>query len=198
MIFGLPSSTEVNRQLPKKAVIEKFDLKGRDRTAFDSLIHRIVITNEVSPRTVNVSEGEIKGIFILNVELHEESYDPNVISMLFKAIDQRMVMVLTCGPRCRPVVFHGRMVEGSWRLTDEMTFELEGIGMDDVWRNMVLGVGGFTLEDGNDLDSQIRIEGERDARRKEIDRLEKRMMSTKQDREKREIYARIRTLREGL
>ena len=46
MSFGLPASTEVSRQLPKKAIIEKFGLTGKERTRFDSTIHRIIITNE--------------------------------------------------------------------------------------------------------------------------------------------------------
>ena len=32
MSFGLPPSTEVSRQLPKKAIIERFGLSGKERT----------------------------------------------------------------------------------------------------------------------------------------------------------------------
>lgn len=66
MSFGLPQSTEVSRQLPKKAIIEKFGLVGKERTRFDSTIHRIIISNEISPRTVNILEGkDVKSIFVL-------------------------------------------------------------------------------------------------------------------------------------
>ncbi|MBR1973412.1 MAG: DUF4391 domain-containing protein, partial [Candidatus Methanomethylophilaceae archaeon] len=68
-MYGLPQSTEVNRVLPKNKVVEKFGLTGKDRSMFETKIHRIVISNEVSDRTTNLTVGDITGFFILRVEL---------------------------------------------------------------------------------------------------------------------------------
>ena len=70
-MYGLPQSTEVNRVLPKNKVVEKFGLTGKDRSMFETKIHRIVISNEVSGRTTNLTVGDITGFFILRVELSE-------------------------------------------------------------------------------------------------------------------------------
>lgn len=40
MKSGLPESAVVYQQLPKKAVYEKFDLTGQEKSRFDQSIHK--------------------------------------------------------------------------------------------------------------------------------------------------------------
>lgn len=47
-MFGLPISTERKKQLPKKAIYAKFDLKPSQRESFDADIARIDIVAVVS------------------------------------------------------------------------------------------------------------------------------------------------------
>ena len=51
-MYGLPVTTEVKKQLPKKAIYAKFDLNTAQRDAFDADISRIDIVAVVSPATV--------------------------------------------------------------------------------------------------------------------------------------------------
>lgn len=193
MSFGLPQSTEISRQLPKKAIIEKFGLTGKERTRFDSTIHRIIITNEISPRTVNIPEGkDVKSIFVLKVELQDEGYDEKVISLLFRLIEQNMVLVLESGIRCRPIAFREVLIQGEW--TQNLDLDLNGLDMDDVWEDLIKQVGNIVVEEGNDLDSQIAIDEEFRKRDLEIKRLEKKMASEKQPRRKRELYSQLKEL----
>ena len=194
MSFGLLASTEVSRQLPKKAIIEKFGLTGKERTRFDSTIHRIIITNEISPRTVNIPEGkDVKSIFVLKVELQDEDYDEKVISLLFKLIEQNMVLVLESGIRRRPIVFREVLIQGEW--TQDLDLHLNGLDMDDVWDDLIKQVGNIVVAEGNDLDSQIAIDEGCRERDLEIKRLEKKMASEKQPRRKRELYEQIKDLK---
>lgn len=194
MSFGLPQSTEISRQLPKKAIIEKFGLAGKERTRFDSTIHRIIISNEISPRTVNIPEGkDVKSIFVLKVELQDEDYDEKVISLLFRLIDQNMVLVLESGIRYRPIVFREVLIQGVW--TQDLDLHLNGLDMDDIWENLIKQVGNIVVEEGNDLDSQIAVDEECRKRDLEIKRLENKMASEKQPRRKRELYEQIKQLK---
>lgn len=61
-MYGLPISTERKKQLPKKAIYAKYDLKTSQRESFDADIARIDIVAVVSAATVPaLSEGtEIK------------------------------------------------------------------------------------------------------------------------------------------
>ena len=195
MSFGLPPSTDINNIISKKAIIEKFSLSGQERTRFDSSIHRIVICNEISPRTVNIPPGDIKSIFILRAELREEDCDPRVLSMLFNLIDQRMVIVLQCGIRCKPTVFNDILIEGEWMLQSDFSLILEGLDLDDVWKNFVIQVGHIEMEEGNSLSEQICKNEKRKAMESQIAQLTKKMMSEKQPKKKRELFEQIKSIR---
>lgn len=193
MSFGLPPSTEVNRQLPKKAIIEKFGLSGKERSSFDSTIHRIIITDEISPRTVNIPQGDdVKSIFILKVELQNDDYDEKVIVMLFKLIEQNMVVILQSGIRYRPIVFRDVLIQGEW--TDDPDLKLSGLDLDEAWENIIKDVGEIVIGDGNDLDSQIAVNEECRRLDVEIERVRKKMFSEKQPRRKRELYDQLKEL----
>ena len=67
-VHGLPSSTEIKKLVHKKLLYAKFpkELCGERRKQFDDDIGRIVVTNEISPVSVNIKEGEqVKSIFVL-------------------------------------------------------------------------------------------------------------------------------------
>ena len=59
-VHGLPSSTEIKKLVHKKLLYAKFpkELCGERRKQFDDDIGRIVVTNEISPVSVNIKEGE--------------------------------------------------------------------------------------------------------------------------------------------
>ena len=83
-MFGLPSSTEVKKQLPKKAIYAKFDMSASQRERFDADISRIDIMAIVSSKTLpGLAEGEeIKEFYVLGVQLKHREYDPKNITML--------------------------------------------------------------------------------------------------------------------
>lgn len=194
MSFGLPPSTEVNKTIPKKAIIEKFSLTGKERMGFDSSIHRIVISNEISSRTVNIPQGDIRSIFILKAELREEDCDPHVLSMLFRLIDQKMIIVLQCGIRCKPTVFDDVMIEGEWALESNLSMNLNGLDLDDVWKNLIMQIGHIDAGNYDNLSDMIHEYEKRKRTGAEIARLTKKMMNEKQPKKKRELFEQIRKL----
>ena len=95
-MFGLPTSTEVKKQLPKKAIYSKFDMSASQRERFDADISRIDIVAIVSLKTIpTLAEGEeVKEFYVLGVQLKRKEYDPNNITMLTKLIPHKMVFAL--------------------------------------------------------------------------------------------------------
>ena len=51
-MYGLPTSTEVKKQLPKKAIYAKFNMPTSQREHFDAAIARLDIVGMVSSKTV--------------------------------------------------------------------------------------------------------------------------------------------------
>ena len=76
-MYSLPQSTEIKKQLPKKAIFTKFDLKTSQKESFDSDISRIDIVGVISPETLPaLTEGkEIKSLYVLAVQLKRKNYD---------------------------------------------------------------------------------------------------------------------------
>lgn len=198
MMLGLPSSTVVRQNIPKQLIIEKGKLSTADKKRFDSDIHSITIVGEISPRTMNIAPGNnIRRIAILEVRLRDKDYNQKSVLSIFKAIEQKMIIVLRLERSYRLSVFNDVMIEGEWS-ESEPELKIGGIDLDSVWNNLVMSVGDITIQEGRTLSEQIADNEERRKISEEIDRLSSKMAKEKQPRVQREIYARIKMLREQL
>ena len=94
-MLGLPKSTEMNKQLPKKAIYAKFQMNTAAKDKVDADISRIVIVNEISPSRINIPAGEEVGsFFVLLVALKKKNFDEKTIAALSKLIPQNILFVL--------------------------------------------------------------------------------------------------------
>lgn len=93
-MYSLPSSTARKRQLPKKAIYAKFDLKPTQRDSFDADVARIDIVAIVSPATIpTLSEGaEVKEFYVLDVQMKRKEYDARNILLLNRLIAQHVFL----------------------------------------------------------------------------------------------------------
>ena len=64
-MLGLPKTTEMSKQLPKKAIYTKFQMNTAAKEKIDADISRITIVNEIAPNKVNIPSGEdVKSFFL--------------------------------------------------------------------------------------------------------------------------------------
>ncbi len=196
-MLGLPKNTELNKQLPKKAIYAKFQMNTAARDKIDSDIARIAIVNEVSPTRVNIASGEkVTGFYVLLVTLKKRDFDEKNIITLSKLIPQKMVMVLEYDNQAKLAVFHTKLMQSEWSMRENLTLELKGLNLDTVWENIIVQIGGLTVEQGYSLDEQIIIDEQRNKLQKEIARLEKLARAEKQPKKKFELVQEIKNLRE--
>ena len=195
-MLGLPKSTEMERQLPKKLIYEKFNMTTAAKEKFDAAVSRIFITNEISPATVNTQAGEtVKAIFVLNVQLKSKTFDEREILLLSKLIDQNLLFVLSYEAEIMPAVVRGKLLCSPWLPAQSFTAALTGLDLDAVWENLILQITGMELQSGNSLDEQIAENERREKLQKEIERLEKLARKEQQPTKKFELVERIRFLR---
>ena len=189
-MFGLPISTERKKQLPKKAIYAKFDLKPSQRESFDADIARIDIVAVVSSATVPaLSEGaEIKEFYLLDVQMKRKEYDTKNIALLTKLIPQKMVLALQYETQTQFAIYHTK-------LTDDATLPLSGLNLDTVWENIVTHIGQIEVEEGNTLAEQIASNDQRAKVLAQIATLERKMANEKQPRRKREYFEQIKKLK---
>lgn len=199
-MLGLPKSTEISKQLPKKAIFQKFELKPVQRDAFDADISRIDIVNVVSPNTVpGLKAGERVGEFyVLMVTLKREKFDEKNILLLTKLIKQNMVFSLVFGKDVRMAVVHEKLFLKDWEPLEDAALPLIGVDLDKVWENIVTTLGNFEVKEGLTVEEQIASNDEKEKLLKQIEALEKKLRVEKQPRKKFELHKQILELKERL
>lgn len=201
-MYGLPQSTIVKKQLPKKAIFAKFDLKPSRRESFDADIARIDIVAVVNPTTVPaVGEGSgVKEFYVLAIQLKRKEYDSKNIALLTKLIPRNIVFALHYEEEVQFAIYHTKLITSNWQLlTPNSSFlTVQGLDLDVVWENIVKNIGSIEVEDGNTLKEQIREDDERAKILKQIEILDKKCRTEKQPRRKLEIFEQIKKLKKGL
>lgn len=198
-MYGLPDTTQVKKQLPKKAIYTKFELKPAQRDGFDADVSRIDIVAVISPTTVPaVAAGEeIKEFYVLTVQLKRKDYAEKNIEMLSKLIPQNILFALQYENQTQLAVYHTKFICSMWMPTDEMVITLSGLNLNTVWENIIKTVGKIQVQEGNTLAEQIAEDEERVRTLKLIAALEKRMAKETQPRKKRELFEQIKTLKKS-
>lgn len=195
-MFNLPAHTEVNKALPKKAIFAKFGLKAVHRDHFDEDISRLVISHEITTRSVPaLATINIQGIYVVTVLLKRKDFDHRNIELLTKLIPQKMVIALLHEEQVQFAIFHERLFFSPWQPADEASLPLNGLSLDDVWQSMVTTIGNITVKDGNTLTEQIAVDEQREKLRKQIVTLEAKMRKEKQPRKKLELHQQILNLK---
>ena len=196
-MYGLPISTERKKQLPKKAIYAKFDLKPSQRESFDTDVARIDIIAVVSSATVPaLSEGtEIKEFYVLAVQMKRKGYDTKNIALLTKLIPQKMVLALQFEEQTQFAIYHIKLITSAWQPTEDAVLPLSGLNLDTVWEGIVKSIGQIDVEDGNTLTEQIATNDQRAKLLTQIATLERKMASEKQPRRKREYFEQIKKLK---
>lgn len=199
-MYGLPISTERKKQLPKKAIFAKFDLKPSQRESFDADIARIDIVAVVSSATVPaLGEGaEIKEFYLLVVQLKRKEYDSKSIALLTKLIPQKMVLALQFEEQTQFAIYHTKLISSVWQPTEDAALPLSGLNLDAVWENIVKSIGQIDVEEGNTLVEQIKEDDTRAKLLKQIEQLEHRSRAEKQPRKKLELFEKLKELKKKI
>ena len=199
-MYGLPISTERKRQLPKKAIYAKFDLKTSQRESFDADIARIDIVAVVSPETIPaLGEGaEVKEFYVVDVQMKRREYDAKNILLLTRLIAQHMIFALRHEDQVQFAIFHSKLFTTVWQPVEHATLPLSGLNLDAVWENMVKHIGQIEVAGDNSLATQIADDDQRAKLLAQIATLERKMANEKQPRRKRDYFEQIKKLKEHI
>ena len=199
-MYGLPSSTLVNRPLYKKAVFEKFNLKAAERDCFDADVSRMAIVAYLSPAKIPALHPgqEVKEFYVLQVQLKQRDYDTKNILLLQKLIPQKIVFALEYDEDVQFCIFHTRLQQSEWEHISNAEIPLKGLTFDDVWNNIVAEIGSLDNAAEESLEQQIINREEREKLLRQIEQLEKRCRTEKQTRKKYELHQQLLKLKEEL
>lgn len=195
-MLGLPKTTEMSKQLPKKAIYTKFQMNTAAKAKIDADISRITIVNEITPNKVNIPAGEdVKSFFVLLVSLKKKKYDEKTIATLSKLIPQNILFVLEYENESRLAIYHTKVMQTEWKPTENQRIELQGLNLDTVWENIVKSLECGVWNEELSLDENIALHNKQEQLKKQIEKLEKQARAERQPKKKFELVQRIRELK---
>lgn len=196
-MYGLPKSTEVKKPLPKTNIYQKYQFSAAQRLLIDTNIARLDFVNAIISTTLPaVAEGtEVKGIFVVDVELKRTDFDSKAISLIAKAIPQRIIFALRYADKVRFAAYHTKFFLSDWQQVSDACLPLSGLNCDMVWSNLISSIGNFVVEQDNSLTEQIKIDEGKHKLQQQIANLERQMNATKQPRRKRELFIELQRLK---
>lgn len=195
-MLGLPKTTEMSKQLPKKAIYTKFQMNTAAKAKIDADISRIAIVNEIAPNKVNIPAGEdVKSFFVLLVSLKKKKYDEKTIATLSKLIPQNILFVLEYEDESRLDIYHIKVMQTEWKPTENQQIELHGLNLDTVWENIVKSLECGVWNEELSLDENLALHEQQEKLQKQITKLEKQARAEKQPKKKFEIVQQLKKLK---
>ena len=88
-------------------------------------------------------------------------------------IEQNILFVLDFEGKRKLAVYHGKLMQGEWTSSDDLTITFKELALDTVWQNMIVQICEVRIEQGKTLEEQLAIDEKRAKLQKEIDRLER-------------------------
>lgn len=198
-MLGLPKTTEMSKQLPKKAIYTKFQMNTAAKAKIDADISRITIVNEIAPNKVNIPAGEdVKSFFVLLVSLKKKEYDEKTIATLSKLIPQNILFVLEYENESRLAIYHTKVMQTEWKPTENQQIELHGLNLDTFWENIVKSLEFGVWNEELSLDENLALHEQQEKLQKQITKLEKQARTERQPKKKFELHQKITKLKKEL
>ncbi len=195
-MFGLPSSTELKKPLPKSLVYRKFSLSSAARTHFDKDISRMDIIAEISPATTTIAAGqEVSSIFVVSVQLKDASPDERNIELIARLIPQHVLFLLLHGTDVMAAAWHTRLIHSPWQSSAAFNIPLSGLDLDAAWRNCIISIGGMTIDGDRTLEEQIATDEQKRRLISQIGSLEAKAWKERQPRKKLELIEKLHGLK---
>lgn len=199
-MLGLPSTTEVDRILPKKAFYEHLRLEPATRRSFVDDIESITVRNSVKPATTGIPTGTtVQEVLVLEVALKGERVPDEALVAIARSNPHRLLFVCTRDGKTCLAVLLGSLVVGPWRDATGVTLRLDPTGMDQTWDLMASQIAyGDEGREGETVEER-RATDERIARlRKQLARLDAKRRKEKQFTRRNRLFDEANELRDQI
>lgn len=162
-MLGLPSTTEVDRVLPKRAFYEHLQLDPATRRSFVDDIESITLRNSIKPSTTGIPAVDVvQEVLVLEVALKGATVPKAALAAIARSNPHRLLFAYTRDGRACLAVLLGSLVVGQWQDAGELALRLDPTGMDQTWDLMASqvaygdeGRAGETVEERHATDEKI-------------------------------------------
>jgi hypothetical protein len=199
-MYGLPTNTELNKQLSKERVFVQFKVNRSAQDAFNADISTMFISNHISEATVpGLKTGKtVQCIYVLTLNLKHLGCGKKNLELLAKAIPQNMIFALAFENTVQFAVYYENLYVTVPLEAVNAKLQLQGTDLDEIWENLIKSVGGIVVEGDNTLKEQIEVDDARAKLQKQIDSLTEKAYKEKQPRRKTDLINQIKNLEQQL
>lgn len=156
-MIDLPSTTKVERKIPKERFYEQLKLTGKQRELFVRLVEAIIIKNSIKPSTMHIREGKIVNeIFLLEVILREKIVPAEIAEIIAKVNPHKILFrCVYDGFELYLVLRQGKIWNTKWMESSQTPRSaLKGEDLDTIWDSICSQVI-FDDDSISDVDNEI-------------------------------------------
>jgi len=212
-MFQLPSSTLVNRKIPKNKFYEKLHANQHLKELFTEQVESILWKHKLSKDTIRLEPKEdIEEIQIFEVHLKEQTYSLDLLRSIDKAIPYPILHVLTYDGQAKLAIAYkernqtddNRSVVHSYHETDWQPVEsielniLQGLDLKAVYENIIRQLLPIKMKPEIELSEVLERQAQIDKLMQECQRLESKMRAEKQFNRKVELNMDLQRKRKEL
>jgi hypothetical protein len=212
-MFQLPSSTLVNRRIPKNKFYEKLQANHQLRELFTDQVESIIWKHKLSKDTIRLEPKEdIEEIQIFEVHLKEKSYSLELLRSIDKAIPYPILHVLMVEGQGKLAIAYkernqtdeNRSVVRSYHETDWQPIEsikldiLQGLNLKAVYENIIRQLLPIKVKPEIELTAVLERQAQIDKLTQECERLESKIRAEKQFNRKVELNMELQRKRKEL
>jgi hypothetical protein len=199
-MLGLPSSTEVNRRVPKEKLYTNAIITPRLRDLIKTQIEAIIWCNKLSQTTIGIAEGyNVKEIQVFEIKLRQRELDKGLLTVITKAIPYKILFVLTYDSKAQAwMETSGTFYNTEWYPLENLKLRFEGLNLVSVYDNLMRQISGGRLDTDEDIAKAVELDRQRQKLEREIAALEKKMQREVQFNKQVELNMMLKKLKKEL
>lgn len=212
-MFQLPSSTLVNRKIPKNKFYEKLQANHHLKELFIEQVESIIWKHKLSKDTIRLEPKEdIEEIQIFEVHLKEQTYSLDLLRSIDKAIPYPILHVLIYDGQAKLAIAYkernqtddNRSVIRSYHETDWQPVEsielniFQGLDLKAVYENIIRQLLPNKMKPEIELSAVLERQAHIDKLTRECQRLESKLRAEKQFNKKVELNMELQRKRKEL
>lgn len=212
-MLQLPSSTLVNRKIPKSKFYEKLRANHRLKELFTQQVESIVWKYKLSKETIRLKpKDDIEEIQVFEVYLKQKSYSQEILRSMDKAIPYPILHVLIHNGRAKFAIAYkernqndeNRFVvhsyyESDWQPVDQIQFDfIQGLDLKAIYENIIRNLLSVKGNPGSELAVSLEQQAQIDKFSKECKQLESKIRRAKQFHRKVELNIELQRKRKQL
>lgn len=197
--MNLPSSTKVNRFIPKEKFYTRTSVSGQMRQRFTDEIEKIRWIHKISPDTLNISSGEYRELQVFEITLKSSEISSSLLKHIDTFIPYPILYILKKSNLQKAVIsfkVQGIKNENQMKVDtyfetqwlEGLELELKGRSVDEVYKNFLFQIAPRLSEySHNDTKSAVQASKERQKIQKQIDLINKKLISEPSTAKKQEL-----------